>query len=130
MANWWLYGRSNRILEIGNASAVSVIEGIVNELHWVNGKASPYVFPQAAEQAQNLKEQRRREERENLAEMSHIMTSDMMTECAAVAERDMGEERPPQILPDRWKGMSTEQLRSIHRERERQCYEKQVQESP
>ncbi|KAM6924697.1 RIB43A-like with coiled-coils protein 1 [Xenentodon cancila] len=79
----------------------------------------------AAERGENLKEQHRREEGENLAEMCHIMTSDMMTECAGVRERDVGGGRPPQILPDRWKGMSSEQLRSIHRERNQQCHEKQ-----
>ncbi|XP_047229352.1 RIB43A-like with coiled-coils protein 1 [Girardinichthys multiradiatus] len=81
----------------------------------------------AAEQAENLKEQRRREERENLAEMWHTVNSDMMTECAEAAERHVGGGRPPQVLPDRWKGMSPEQLSTFHREREQQRLDRQRQ---
>uniref|UniRef100_A0A3B3DTA5 RIB43A-like with coiled-coils protein 1 n=1 Tax=Oryzias melastigma TaxID=30732 RepID=A0A3B3DTA5_ORYME len=89
-----------------------------------------YSFNQAlaAERVESLKEQHRREERENLAEMWHTMTSDMLTECADAGERDVGGGKPPQILPDRWKGMRPEQLRSFQREREQQCREKQKAE--
>ncbi|KAM4563443.1 RIB43A-like with coiled-coils protein 1 [Odontesthes bonariensis] len=79
----------------------------------------------AAERAENLKEQRRREDRENHAELWHTMTSDVMTESAEAAEIDVGGGRPPQILPDRWKGMRPEQLSTIQREQERQRLEKQ-----
>ncbi|XP_015233395.1 PREDICTED: RIB43A-like with coiled-coils protein 1 [Cyprinodon variegatus] len=79
----------------------------------------------AAERAEFFKEQHRREERENLEEMWHTATSDMMTECPEQAERFVGGGRPPQILPDRWKGMSPEHLSLFHREREQQCLERQ-----
>uniref|UniRef100_A0A3B3DR33 RIB43A-like with coiled-coils protein 1 n=1 Tax=Oryzias melastigma TaxID=30732 RepID=A0A3B3DR33_ORYME len=94
-----------------------------------NTKHRPHhmLLPQAAERVESLKEQHRREERENLAEMWHTMTSDMLTECADAGERDVGGGKPPQILPDRWKGMRPEQLRSFQREREQQCREKQRQ---
>lgn len=82
--------------------------------------------PQAAERAEKLKEQHRREERENLAEMQHTLTSDMMTECAEAAKREVEGGRPPRVLVDKWKGMSPEQLSAIHREREEQRLEKQV----
>ncbi|CAI5647470.1 unnamed protein product [Oreochromis niloticus] len=82
----------------------------------------------AKEQAEKLKEQHKREEQENLAEMWHTMTSDMMTECAEATERQVGGGRPPQVLPDRWKGMSPEQLKSIQQEREQQCLERQKQQ--
>ncbi|KAK2851369.1 hypothetical protein Q5P01_007645 [Channa striata] len=72
----------------------------------------------AADRAQKLKEQQRREEQENLAEVWHTLTSDMMTECAEAAERAAGGGRPPGVLTDRWKGMTREQLNAIHRERE------------
>nr|XP_020471523.1 RIB43A-like with coiled-coils protein 1 [Monopterus albus] len=81
----------------------------------------------ATEQAEKLKEQQRREERENLAEMWHTLTSDMMTECAEAAERALGRGRLPRVLTDRWKGMSPEQLSAIHREQEAQCSERQRQ---
>ncbi|KAM9341913.1 RIB43A-like with coiled-coils protein 1 [Pholidichthys leucotaenia] len=81
----------------------------------------------AAERAEKLKEQQKKEERENLAEMWHIVTSDMMTECVEGAERQVGGGRPPQVLPDRWKGMSSEQLSAIHKERKEQRLERQRQ---
>ncbi|KAM9855224.1 RIB43A-like with coiled-coils protein 1 [Aulostomus maculatus] len=76
----------------------------------------------AVEQAEKQREQRRREERENLAEMVHTLTSNVMTEGAV---QQVGEGRPPQVLTDRWKGMSPEQLRTIHMEREAQRLERQ-----
>ncbi|XP_072223543.1 RIB43A-like with coiled-coils protein 1 [Leuresthes tenuis] len=79
----------------------------------------------AVERAENLKEQQKREDRENLAEMWHTMTSDVMTESAEAAEIDVGGGRPPQILPDRWKGMRPEQLSTIQREQERQRLQRQ-----
>ncbi|XP_062248701.1 RIB43A-like with coiled-coils protein 1 [Platichthys flesus] len=81
----------------------------------------------AAEQAEKLMEQHRREERENLAEMKHTLTSDMMTECAEAAERKVGGGKPHHVLTDRWRGMSPEQLRAVHEERETQCRERQRQ---
>lgn len=81
----------------------------------------------AAERAEKLKEQRRREERESLAEMWHTLTSDMMTERAETAKREVGGGKPTQVLTDRWKGMSPEQLSAIHGERQEQCLERQRQ---
>uniref|UniRef100_A0A3B4BL63 RIB43A-like with coiled-coils protein 1 n=1 Tax=Periophthalmus magnuspinnatus TaxID=409849 RepID=A0A3B4BL63_9GOBI len=78
-------------------------------------------------QAERKREERRREERENLAEMWHMVTSDMMTERAEAAERPGGG-RPPGVMADRWKGMSPTQLSAIHKEREAQCEEKQKQQ--
>lgn len=121
MAESWLNARSNHILE----DAILIIQGMFNQLsvdqcyHFL----SP---PQATEQAETLKEQRRREERENHAELLHTLTSDMMTECAEAAKREVGGGRPPRVLIDRWKGMSPEQLSAIHREREEQRLQRQV----
>lgn len=84
------------------------------------------LFAQATERDENLKEQRRTEEREKFAEMWHTVTSDMMTERAEAAEIDVGGGRPPHILPERWKGMSAEQLSAIHREQEQQRLDRQV----
>ncbi|CAJ1085234.1 RIB43A-like with coiled-coils protein 1 [Xyrichtys novacula] len=81
----------------------------------------------AADQAQNLKEQHRQEERENLSEMWHTLTSDMMTECAEAVERQLGDGRPPKVQVEKWKGMRPEQLNEILREREKQRVEKQRQ---
>ncbi|XP_030590208.1 RIB43A-like with coiled-coils protein 1 [Archocentrus centrarchus] len=81
----------------------------------------------AREQAEKLNEQHKKEEQEDLAEMWHTMTSDMMTECAEAAERQVGGGRPPQVIPDRWKGMSPEQLNIIQQEREQQRLEREKQ---
>ncbi|XP_019945058.1 RIB43A-like with coiled-coils protein 1 [Paralichthys olivaceus] len=81
----------------------------------------------AVEKAEKLMEQRRREERENLAEIRHTLTSDMMTECAEAAEREVGGGKALRTLTDRWKGMSPQQLSAIHGERETQCRERQRQ---
>nr|XP_054601876.1 RIB43A-like with coiled-coils protein 1 [Nothobranchius furzeri] len=81
----------------------------------------------AAEQEENRKEQRWTEERENSAEIWHTMTSDMMTERVEAPEGAVGGGRPPQILSDRWKGMSSEQLSALHREREQQRLDRQRQ---
>lgn len=122
MAESWLYARSNHILE----DAILIIQGVFNQLsvdqcyHFLSPP------PQATEQAETLKEQRRREERENLAELLHTLTSDMMTECAEAAKKEVGGGRPPRVLIDRWKGMSPEQLSAIHREREEQRLQGQV----
>lgn len=86
-----------------------------------------YFSPQAAERAEALKVQQKSEEREDVAEMWHTLTSDMMTECSEGA-RQTGEGRRPLVLVDRWKGMSPEQLSAIHREREEQRFERQVLE--
>ncbi|KAM3872321.1 RIB43A-like with coiled-coils protein 1 [Diretmus argenteus] len=79
----------------------------------------------AAEQAEKLREQSTREEGEGLAEMWHMVTSDMLTECPDAAEREVGGALPPRILTDRWRGMSPEQLSTIRREQEEQCLERQ-----
>lgn len=96
----------------------------------ISGKAllSP-IPPQAAEQAEKLKEQHRREERENLAEILHTLTSDMMAESAEAPQIELGGGRPGRVLINRWKGMSPEQLSAIHREREEQHLKRQVLES-
>ncbi|KAK5863541.1 hypothetical protein PBY51_000565 [Eleginops maclovinus] len=80
-----------------------------------------------AERAERLKEQHRREEMEKRAEMQHTLTSDIMTECAEAAERELRGRRSARVLVDRWKGMSPEQLSAIHKEREEQGQERERQ---
>ncbi|XP_061630870.1 RIB43A-like with coiled-coils protein 1 [Phyllopteryx taeniolatus] len=77
----------------------------------------------AIEQAERLKEADRREARENLAEKWHTLTSAIMTDGWDAAVNRLEEGKP--AATDRWKGMSPEQLRAIHREREAQCIERQ-----
>lgn len=86
-------------------------------------------FLQAAEKAEKLREQRKAEDRESLAHMFHTMTSDLMTECVEAADIQVGGGRPPQVLVNQWKGMNTEQLNTIHKQRDQQLLEKQVLQS-
>ena len=75
----------------------------------------------AAERTETQREQHRKEEGQRLAEMGHMVTSDILTECPEAAERGQG-----RVLTDRWRGMTPQQLSAIHREREEQRLRKQV----
>jgi len=76
---------------------------------------------QADEQTETLRERRRQEEGQSLAEIGHMVTCDMLTECPEAAERG-----PGRVLTDRWRGMTSQQLSTIHREREAQWLQQQV----
>ncbi|CAM9316833.1 unnamed protein product [Lampetra planeri] len=84
-----------------------------------------YNLALATEQADKVKEQQRREERENVAEITHILNSDLMTECPEAALKKVGGRRSAHILTDRWKGMSPGQVSAIRKEQEAQRLEKQ-----
>lgn len=62
-----------------------------------------------------------------LAEVLQMVNSDLLTECPDVAVKEgMGSAEAPQVLPDRWKGMSSEQLSAIYRQRAEQCADNEV----
>ncbi|XP_027879885.1 RIB43A-like with coiled-coils protein 1 [Xiphophorus couchianus] len=81
----------------------------------------------AEERALNLSEQRRKEAMDNLIDMWHTGTSDMLTESAEAAETQLGGGRPPHVLPDKWRGMSLKQLNNFHEQREQQRLERKKQ---
>uniref|UniRef100_A0A3Q2YKT7 RIB43A-like with coiled-coils protein 1 n=1 Tax=Hippocampus comes TaxID=109280 RepID=A0A3Q2YKT7_HIPCM len=95
---------------------------LINELHERQGLTVCGSL-QATEQAERLQESRRREERENLAEKWHTLTSTMMTEGWEAAVSQLQKGKP--AATDMWKGISPEQLSAIYREREAQCMERQ-----
>ena len=80
-----------------------------------------HTHTQAAERTETLREQHRKEEGQNLAEMGYMVTSDILTECPEASERGQG-----RVLTDRWRGMTPLQLNAIHREREEQRLCRQV----
>ncbi|XP_036388399.1 RIB43A-like with coiled-coils protein 1 isoform X1 [Megalops cyprinoides] len=86
---------------------------------------SKYNQAQATEKAEQQRINRLKEEGENFAEVWHMMTSDLLTECPEAAEKRGGAQEKegvaPRVLTDRWKGMSAEQLSAIRRQREEQC---------
>lgn len=56
-----------------------------------------------------------------------MVTSDLLTECPEVALKEgMGSAEAPRVLPDRWKGMSSEQLNAIYKLRAEQCADREV----
>lgn len=81
---------------------------------------------QAAEQAEKAKEERRREEWQNLSEISHTLASDLMTEEEAAPPTGPVGGAKPRVPVDRWKGMSDAQRSAIRSEREKQYMEQRV----
>ena len=60
---------------------------------------------------------------DNHTEMANHVYGDFLTENPAVAQSAFG---PHRVIPDRWKGMSPEQLADIRRQQELQRLENMV----
>ncbi|KAM8933921.1 RIB43A-like with coiled-coils protein 1 [Pelodytes ibericus] len=76
----------------------------------------------ALESAQRRQLQNQREESDNFSEIYNHMTGDILTENPEAAASCFG---PHRVVPDRWKGMTPEQLKAIWVTQEQQCQEKQ-----
>ena len=63
------------------------------------------------------------EQDDNMTEIANAIFSDLLTENPDQAISAFG---PNRIVPDRWKGMSNEQLEQIRKEQLRQIEEKKV----
>ena len=63
------------------------------------------------------------EQDDNMTEIANAIFSDLLTENPDQAISAFG---PNRIVPDRWKGMSPEQLEQIRKDQLRQVQEKQV----
>ena len=72
----------------------------------------------------NLEKQQ--EDDDNKTEMANNLYGDFLTENPAVAQSAFGAHR---VIPDRWKGMSPEQLADIRRQQDIQRKEKQVSQN-
>lgn len=64
-----------------------------------------------------------REVEDNLTEMANNIHGDMLSENPAVAQSAFGSHR---VVPDRWKGMSPQQVQDVLETQERQRQEKEV----
>ncbi|XP_064813687.1 RIB43A-like with coiled-coils protein 1 [Oncorhynchus masou masou] len=84
-----------------------------------------YNHAQAKECVEKERKERMRKEGKEMAEVWHMVTSDILTECPKAAERqvDGGPMGGPRVLTDRWRGMSPVQLSAIRRQREEQRLE-------
>ncbi|XP_073456822.1 RIB43A-like with coiled-coils protein 2 isoform X2 [Aquarana catesbeiana] len=76
----------------------------------------------AMESSERRKLEKQQEEENNFAEIYNHLTGDILTENPAMAASSYG---PHRVVPDRWKGMSPEQLKSILEIQEQQQQEKQ-----
>lgn len=94
----------------------------------LNSKPIYDPHPQAAECVEKERKERMRKEGKEMAEVLHMVTSDILTECPKAAERQVngGPVGGPRVLTDRWRGMSPVQLSAIRRQREEQRLEGKV----
>lgn len=76
----------------------------------------------AMEASERRRMQKQQEEDNNFAEIYNHLTGDILTENPAVAVSAFG---PHRVVPDRWKGMSPEQLKAILDVQSQQCLEKE-----
>lgn len=85
------------------------------------------LFPCHALQAHETDDRRRlqkqQEEDDKRTDILNHIHSDLLTENPAVASSAFG---PNRVVPDRWKGMSPEQLEAIRRTQQQQVEEKEV----
>ncbi|XP_063792643.1 RIB43A-like with coiled-coils protein 1 isoform X2 [Pseudophryne corroboree] len=76
----------------------------------------------AMEASERRRLEKQKEEDNNFAEIYNHLTGDILTENPEAAVSSFGAHR---VVPDRWKGMSPEQLKAILETQEMQCQEKQ-----
>lgn len=82
---------------------------------------------QAEERKERERQEKLKKEGSDLAEVVQMVTSDFLTECLEAAVKEgMGSAEAPRVLPDRWKGMSSEQFSAIYRQRVEQCTDREV----
>ncbi|XP_060792986.1 RIB43A-like with coiled-coils protein 1 [Neoarius graeffei] len=87
-----------------------------------------YNQAQAEERQERQRQDKQKQECLSMAEIMELATSDFLTERPeATAKEGMGSAEAPQVIPDRWKGMSSEQISAIYRQRAEQCADKEWQ---
>ena len=83
-----------------------------------------YAFAsQARERAAKEALLKQQEQDDNMTEMANNVYGDFLTENPSVAQSAFGAHR---VIPDRWKGMTPEQIADIKRTQELQMKEAQV----
>uniref|UniRef100_A0A9L0JZY4 RIB43A domain with coiled-coils 2 n=1 Tax=Equus asinus TaxID=9793 RepID=A0A9L0JZY4_EQUAS len=76
---------------------------------------------QALESAERKIQEKKQEEEDNLAEISNLLRGDLLSENPQQAASSFGLHR---VVPDRWKGMTREQLEQIRLVQKQQVQEK------
>ncbi|XP_039093434.1 RIB43A-like with coiled-coils protein 2 isoform X1 [Hyaena hyaena] len=81
---------------------------------------------QATESVERKTREKKQEEEDNLAEISNLLRGDLLSENPQPAASSLG---PHRVVPDRWKGMTREQLEHIRLVQKQQIQEKLVRVS-
>lgn len=76
---------------------------------------------QTLESAERKKLEKKQEQEDNLAEISNLLRGDLLSENPQQAASSFG---PHRVVPDRWKGMTREQLEQIRLVQKQQVQEK------
>ncbi|KAK2121789.1 Protein Tax-1 [Saguinus oedipus] len=76
---------------------------------------------QAVESAERKKQEKAQEQEDNLAEITNLLRGDLLSENPQQAASSFG---PHRVVPDRWKGMTQEQLEQIRLVQKQQVQEK------
>ena len=78
---------------------------------------------QAKEKAAEQRQRKVCDEHDNFTEIANNIHGDLLSENPDVAKSAFGSHR---VVPDRWKGMSPQQVREVREVQERQIEEKKV----
>lgn len=89
----------------------------------INSAVKDYNDALKREQEQRNAIKKMQEQDDNMTEIANAIFSDMLTENPDQAVSAFG---PHRVVPDRWKGMSPEQLEKIREEQKRQVEERKV----
>ncbi|KAI5095591.1 RIB43A-like with coiled-coils protein 1, partial [Silurus meridionalis] len=85
-----------------------------------------YNQAQAKERQEQERQNKQKCEGMEMAEILQMVNSDLLTECPEAAVKEgVGSAEAPRVLTDRWKGMSSEQLSAIYRQRAEQCADRE-----
>ncbi|XP_003812436.2 RIB43A-like with coiled-coils protein 2 isoform X2 [Pan paniscus] len=76
---------------------------------------------QAIESVERKKQEKKQEQEDNLAEITNLLRGDLLSENPQQAASSFG---PHRVVPDRWKGMTQEQLEQIRLVQKQQIQEK------
>lgn len=79
------------------------------------------------ESAEKKIQEKKQDQEDNLAEISNLLHGDLLSENPQQAASSFG---PHRVVPDRWKGMSREQLEHIRLVQKQQVQEKLVPVPP
>lgn len=88
----------------------------------INMATTDYNQALANERNERERLKKQQEYDDNMTEIANHIFGDTLTENPAVAQSAFG---PHRVIPDRWKGMSPQQLEQIRKEQERQRLEKE-----